>query len=317
LARLEKAYAEFTAGRLARNAWPVSQWRDYVRCVTPDTTPRGDFDQRLIVLRRVGGEGRPDLVQAPAFVRALRETLMSKADGNAKAMPWISGHEPDGRPCQRPHVAALPLAHVGHEHADGHLLGMGIAFPRGMPADDEHAVSEVIAHTMDSEGQIELKAGALGTMLLKAEDGPSPAYALRSATWTRASLCWGTVTPIALDRLPPRRHEGDDAWVAAQVVAACERQGLPAPVEVCILPVSPHIGAPTCGAFPPLRRKPDGANRWHVHAVLVFARLVEGPLALGAGRYQGYGLLKPLAGAERGRASAADAAQVPMHTPSS
>lgn len=304
LARLQRAHQDLVEGRLARNAWPTSQWQDYVRCQTETELPHSAFDSRLIVFRRVGGDGMPGLVQTPVFVRAMRATLIQAADGNALAMPWISGHEADGKPLQRSHVAVFPLAHVGHEHADGHLLGLAVALPRGMPADDEQSVHEAIARAADPEtGEICLKAGKLGTMLLAEDDRTERTrpMALRSDTWAGPALLWGTVTPIALDRLPPRRHEGDDAWIAGQIALACERQGVPPLSGISVLPVSAHVGAPACMAFPALKRKPDGANRWHVHAVLQFAQPFEGPLVLGAGRYQGYGLCKPLA-ATAGRA---------------
>jgi CRISPR-associated protein Csb2 len=314
LRRLEQAYKEFVAGRLARNAWPVSQWWEYVPCRQELGIPHGTWESSLIVFRRVGGDGMPGLLQAPAFVRALRATLIAAADGNARAMPWISGHEPNGRPMERSHLAVLPLAHVGHEHADGHLLGMAIALPREMSADERQGVCEVVP------GEFALHAGELGTMQLVEEERLEKTCprALQTTTWTGPAMRWGTVTPIALDRLPPRRHEGDDAWVADELVRCCLRQGLPAPEAVESLPVSPHIGAPTCRAFPTLRRKPDGANRWHVHAVLQFGQPVEGPLVFGAGRYQAYGLCRPLPAEDtmkRGEESVPDAEQVSQHPP--
>jgi CRISPR-associated protein Csb2 len=295
LEQLERAYAEFAAGRLSRNAWPTSPWQAYARRGRSADAFGGAFGSRLVVLRRIGGDGMPGLIQASAFVRALRATVLRAADGHVRAMRWLSGHEPDGRPVQQPHVAFLPLAHVGHEHADGHLLGMAVALPRNFPADDEQAVYEALGMAMES-GQMRLTAGAAGSMVLVEEDRveamrPS---ALRAVTWAGRSRRWGTVTPVVLDRLPPRRHEKDDAWVEGQVAAACEKQGMPQPVAVRVLPVSLHVGAPSCRAFVPMARKTDGVKRWHVHAGLEFADQVEGPLILGAGRYRGYGLCKPL-----------------------
>jgi CRISPR-associated protein Csb2 len=293
LAVLERAYADLSAGRLARNEWPSAPWTGYCRRRPAPGASPGPFDPRLVILRKGSGADRPGLVQVPAFVSALRGTLMANA--GPRALPLVSGHASGGSPLSRPHVAWLPLAYVGGEHADGHLLGFGMALPRDLAPDDEQAIFEALAAAMDpASGRLDLTAGRLGTMELVQEERPVPPLTLRAPTWTGPAADWATVMPIVLDRLPPHRHGGDDAWAAAQVAAACIKQGLPSPAEICIAPVSAHLGAPTARAFPPLLRKPDGARRWHVHAVLRFATAVEGPLLLGAGRYRGYGLCRPL-----------------------
>ena len=74
---------------------------------------------------------------------------------------------------------------------------------------------------------------------------------------------------------------------------SCERIGLPVPREVIVTPVSAHLGVPPAHEFPRLERK-DGSRRRHVHAILVFSEMVRGPILLGAGRYRGYGLCRPL-----------------------
>jgi CRISPR-associated protein Csb2 len=291
LSALVKAYA---GGGDGWQRPPTAPWQGYARVLADSATPHSPLDSRLIILRKTSADRCPGLIQAPAFVAALRGTLLAKASERAK--PWISGHLPDGAPLEQAHVAWLPLAYVGSEHADGHLLGFGIALPRDLSPDDEQAVLDALADAVNPDtGELRLVAGTAGAMDLAEEDRPAPPFALRAETWTRAADCWGSVTPVALDRLPPRRHENNDAWVADQIAAACSRQGLPAPCEVRILPVSPHLGAPAARAFPPLVRKPDGARRWHVHVALRFPQPVAGPLLLGAGRYQGYGFCRPLA----------------------
>jgi len=57
--------------------------------------------------------------------------------------------------------------------------------------------------------------------------------------------------------------------------------------------VSAHLGAPASHQFPRLARK-DGSECRHTHAILIFDRPVVGPVLLGAGRYRGYGLCRPL-----------------------
>jgi CRISPR-associated protein Csb2 len=253
---------------------------------------RGDFDPRLVILRRTGGDGSPGLLQAPAFVAAMRATLLSHAGERSKVL--ISGHQPDGSAMQAAHINWIPLAFVGSDYADAHLMGMAIALPHGIAADDEQAFFDTLADSMSVNGKMELRAGSAGCMVLEEADAPGQPYALRQQTWTRPSSWWGTVTPIVLDRLPPRRHKDHDVWAAEQVARSCERQGLPVPVDVQILSISPFTGSPTCRSFPPLRRRSDGAKQWHVHARICFEENVGGPLILGAGRYRGYGLCKPM-----------------------
>lgn len=286
---------------------PLASWQGYVRRRCESSNTGSVFDPRLIVLRKVGGDGTPGLIQAPAFVEALRGALLAKAGGSA--MRWISGHEANGDALKEAHVASFPLAYVGGAHADGHLLGMALALPRQMAPDDEQRVFDALAEAMNPEtGELRLAAGRAGAMDLASEERPVPPRSLRAEAWTGPAVRWGTVTPIALDRLPPRRHEHDDDWVAAQLREMCQRIGLPVPCAIGVSPVSPHLGAPACRQFPPLFRKVDGAKRWHVHAVLQFEKPVEGPILLGAGRYKGYGLCKPLAVSGADSLTLADAA---------
>ncbi len=54
-----------------------------------------------------------------------------------------------------------------------------------------------------------------------------------------------------------------------------------------------HFAPAPAHAFPRLRRK-DGSERRHSHAILIFDEPVRGPILIGAGRYRGYGLCRPL-----------------------
>jgi CRISPR-associated protein Csb2 len=72
----------------------------------------------------------------------------------------------------------------------------------------------------------------------------------------------------------------------------CRRARIPEPCEVIVTPVSAHFGAPPAEAFPRLRN--DGNERCHCHAILIFTEPVRGPILLGAGRYCGYGLCRPM-----------------------
>jgi CRISPR-associated protein Csb2 len=83
------------------------------------------------------------------------------------------------------------------------------------------------------------------------------------------------------------------------IVAGCEAQGLPRPVEVDVNKTPWHFGAPRSkpgpDGMPLLPVKSGMPARQQIHVRLRFPEEVAGPLLLGAGRYRGYGLFKSLA----------------------
>ena len=273
---------------------PVAPYGGYARGAVsqdPEDLCRGIFDEALIILRR-RAEDRPSVVQTLAFTDALRKTLISHVPPAGREL--VSGHREDGSPAEAPHLAYLPLPFAGAPHADGHVLGFALALPRLRSPEAEDALWESLERARDPEsGDLRLRAGRAGSCVLTEILSPAPPRALLSETWCGASRAWGTVTPFVLDRLPPRRHGDRDAWAEDQVRRACARQNLPEPQEVALSPVSVWTGIPPAREFPPLCRK-DGVPRWHIHVAVTFRHPVAGPLVLGGGRFQGYGLFKPL-----------------------
>ena len=277
-----------------------SLWRGYSKAQdeTPQAVcPHTHWSQDLIVLTQVEGR-RFGLESTLQLTKVFRKTVMCQS-GRQPAPEWLSGHQPTGEPSERAegHVAFLPLPHVGREHADGHLLGMALAIPRDVPRDE---LSECLFPMLFGEAgwsrKIELTLGRLGTCLLKLDEIADARQALRSETWTainRPSRHWGTVTPIALDR----HAKGDDPMrdISHIIAAACLRIGLPTPEAVIPTPVSPFIGALTGREMPRIIRKRDNGKIRHVHAVIEFENEIVGPVLVGAGRYRGYGLCRPLA----------------------
>jgi CRISPR-associated protein Csb2 len=142
-----------------------------------------------------------------------------------------------------------------------------------------------------------LKLGRLGVWKLASSTMACPLETLRAATWTAhpdGATQWSTVTPIAYDHHPKAKVKSEYvAEIAAMITAGCKRIGLPHPREVIVTPVSAHLGTPPSHAFPLLRRK-DGSERRHTHAILLFDEAVRGPVIIGAGRYRGYGLCRPM-----------------------
>jgi CRISPR-associated protein Csb2 len=261
----------------------------------PRDVPGTIFSPHLIVFRveRESGPYQALSLQTVAAVTARwREALVSQCnDMPARVRGLVSGHDLGGAPLEEPHLAFVPLAFVGHPHADGHLLGMAIALPQGLGGEERRQVLRVLARVG------ELKLGPLGVWRLEREAGDRPPWNLRPEAWTAhpgGATHWSTVTPVAFDRHPKAKDRGQyQREVAEMIAAACTAVGLPRPREVIVTPVSAHLGVPPAHDFPRLARK-DGSERRHAHAILVFDEPMVGPVLIGAGRYRGYGVGRPV-----------------------
>jgi CRISPR-associated protein Csb2 len=272
--------------------------RGYARPLPPDTNASAIgsvFSPHLVMLKLERQEGvysQLDLACVLAVTQRWREALLSRSDGLAAPVRTVlSGHDADGAPLRDSHLAFVPLAFVGHEHADGHLLGMGIALPDSLSRDHRREILQAVGHVR------ELKLGRLGVWRIEPVIAARPPLNLCAEAWTahpKGSMRWSTTTPIVFDQHPKAREKATyEAEVAAMVAQCCPRIGLPVPREVMVTPVSRHLGVPSARAFPLLRRK-DGTARRHTHVILVFDKPVCGPMILGAGRYRGYGVCRPM-----------------------
>jgi CRISPR-associated protein Csb2 len=206
------------------------------------------------------------------IIEVMRNAAMALAE--QPVIEELSGHRPDGSQSKKERAAFVPLPHIDHRYADGHLLGIGVALPRLNP-DIRLAVLAPISRVRC------LTLGAAGAWPLTPALA-SDARGLQPATWTRPARRWASVTPIVLHRYP---HRGEYREIIA---GACLHAGLPTPNEIIATPAAPFIGGAPAREFRGIQR------RAHVHAILCFDRAVRGPIVLGAGRYQGYGLLRPM-----------------------
>lgn len=270
---------------------------------TPRVWP-SSFSSSFIVLRRVEGPRLP-ILSGEAVAETIRRALMSHADDPCP--PLISGHEPDGRPLQADHLAVVPLAHVGDRHASGDLLGVALVPPVALSLHDLRPLHTALARWEAANGSYgdgprsTLTMGRLGAWVLERCIDPSPLHNLRETTWTRAAHTWASVTPVLLDRHPGSLHDGRSerrqraiARAHEILVAACERVGLPAPVEIELSPTPFLSGSMNASRFG--RRGGREDRRPRLHVWLRFAERVSGPVLLGAGRYRGLGLFRPLGG---------------------
>ncbi len=302
----------------------IGLWTGYRQdrgAVEPDLS-HSHFDTDLLVLTQTRGP-RLALVSTLGVCSALRKAVMSACPDPIPE--WVSGHKSDGSASERQdgHMAIFPLAFVGHEHADGHLLGMALAFPRAVGQQERGRVLRPLFVDRYGEiGEVDLRMGRLGRVSLRPAEWDEPRRALQARCWTAApdgACVWASVTPVVLDRFPKAdRHKARGEWeleVRNLIGDACDRIGLPCPVEIDIDTTSWNLGSPrsickqrrlrgeraqtVCfgGGFPVFPAKgTNGGPRPQVHVWLRFASPVIGPVLIGAGRYRGYGLCRPLMG---------------------
>jgi CRISPR-associated protein Csb2 len=271
--RMEELEALFEAGQRPQPG-PQKLYRrlDGLSRVRPALSCFGE----MIVLRKITGAGLP-LEAALTLTTATRKALLELAIENGLDCDMLNGHG------LHPHCAFVPLPFAGYEHADGRLLGVGILLPRTISLPDRRKVLRACALLE----KINLRdALSLWTVELAGFDVPQ--RTLRPSSWAGLSLCWSTVTPILLDRFPKKR-----LGVESILTVACERVGLPAPVVIAHQPYSILSGVPPVPAFRLVRTEGE-QPRWGVHATLRFGLPIRGPVALGAGRYFGLGLMKPI-----------------------
>ncbi len=258
------------------------------------------FDTELLILAKSDGPVL-GLEATNSLMEALRGTLLQ---GSEPAPEWFSGHRSSGEFSELPHLALLPLPYVGSEYADGHVMGLALAFPRAVsPEERAKQLKRILYDERGLEKELILKLGKLGEWSLLREERSSPPLSLRTETWTGESTVWASVTPVVLDRHPkhdPANPKERQAWrneVADSIRESCARIGLPAPLVIDVDKTSWHRGSPRSypgpGGMPWIASK-TGTARQQVHVLLQFDQPVQGPVLLGAGRYRGYGLCKPL-----------------------
>lgn len=251
---------------------------------SPKIEPAESNFDRMVIFRRKAGANLP-IEASLTLTAAVREALMANAGKEGPLTALLHGHD-----LSEPHCAIAALPFAGRGHADGHLMGFAVVFPRMSSAADRRTV---LAACMElSRNGLRIQ-GEIGWSVEPAET-TALAETLRATTWTRPSRTWTSVTPILLDRFPKKNGRSVEEILAL----ACERMGLPGPELITHGPYSDLAGVPPVPSFR-LRRKADERPRWGVHATLVFSHAVRGPLLLGAGRFFGLGLMRPIGEKEK------------------
>ncbi len=238
------------------------------------------------------GDRRLPIVRAVDVAVALRGAALAHA--GAAPPEVLSGHGPGQTPSRRPHVAYIALPFVGFPYADGSILGVAAVLPRGLASAERGAVLRALG----SVERLTVRPG-LAFPVRRVAEPRAHLRTLDPLLWCDESVVWGTVTPVLLDRFPgdlgsrnsevARRAE-EEALEA--IAGSCERIGLPRPAAVS-LSAPCFRGSEEAKRF--RRRERRGVPpRVRIHALIDFGQRVRGPVLLGAGRYVGLGLCRPL-----------------------
>lgn len=295
---------DYLVGRFEAGLRPQpSGWQGYA---APKPVSAGShtppYDRAIIVLRQVGGRRWP-LESAPNLVDALRNALMSRHGANPPE--WLSGHQPDGAQSRVNRPAAFPLAFVGRDHADGHLLGLGLAVPADFPPDRTADLFSLLQRNPEipeldvesGQGFVRLylrdPAGGKEThtfelLLDERPDREREKTNLKTGTWTRPSDTWASVTPVMLPRYPKASHPEEEV-----IAEACVQSGYPEPTAVDFGRAAYLAGVPHVRSFAARAWPDDRPRRPLYHVKLTFPEPIPGPVLLGAGRYAGFGLCRP------------------------
>lgn len=252
------------------------------------------------------GAAPVDLLAFAHVAQRVRDCLMTHAEPPVPEA--LSGHTADGSPTARAHVAVVPLANVGWEHATGDLLGFAVVLPRELARNGPRGKERTgITHALSAFAPVDageaaertlIKLGAAGVWPVTHAVAPSR-LSLRPDRWCGKSETWASATPVLLDRFPDHGAVEEEARLVA---TACRNIGLPEPVTIELHKYSAVNGAHSAYPARGDRRRPDWsfphgtkfANRPRRHVVLRFVEPVSGPVILGAGRFRGFGLCLPI-----------------------
>lgn len=291
--RLKELKDTFLAERRPNPA-PVQGYR----CVAdpaPSSEPiRSSFD-RMYIFRPDPQDPALPAVAAPAAARAFRAGLMEAvapaqtANNLPVQVPGIVKGAKGAPMCA---FVALPFVHPRQRHADGSVKGLAVLVPKAAQHEDRMLVALGLERLV-SKG---LQLPGVGRWHLKeVTDDTQAMRTLQRATWRGPSRYWTTAVTMRFGHVPKPGNGGE----AGVILDSLRRAGIDPDdvLEITVGRHSPLHGAPPSWAFKPRRNAAEeGPPTPRLrHVTVRFARLVDGPLVIGAGRFLGHGLMLPLA----------------------
>lgn len=293
----------------------------YQRAGSAYTTPSTELSWQgtWYVMTFTPGQQLP-LCRTFDVTKAVRDALIAYA--TQPVAPVISGHAPGSGSTpklERPHMSVLALPTSFGRFADSSIGSVAVALPHDASEHDRAAVETALRGWSDHGHLLTLSGGvsrhlsepvryAIGPNTLSMNRSERQLATADRSFWARTDSTWTTVTPIAFDLHPKTSRTASKEERGAEINALLSHMtnlaGLPPLISARILP------RPLWSALPPVRTgRRDGTDdriprygvdaagrggRFTAHVTLEFAEPVRGPIALGAGRHYGYGLMLPV-----------------------
>jgi len=294
----------------------IGFWQGYRRHLSevPTFVENSYFERELLIFEVKEGPSL-NVERVLGLTRALRNKAMSACPIQPPP-EWLSGHAADGSSTTSPHAAFVALPFARSKWADGHIMGVAIALPKGISVEERgKCLAPLIVDQNSGELQeidFRLWGRDLPDLVLRLCNQSSPPTTLKNETWTAPSYIWASVTPVVLDKFPKSSMQEERSnWqdeVRRIIATSCERAGLPIPTWIHVGTTAFHqgVGRATVkrrqhgsgsalgDGFPPFAAAKDLALKPQLHVRLEFDQPVAGPVLIGAGRFAGYGLCLPV-----------------------
>ena len=266
--RLKELDAVFKQTAGVRRPTPLCESLAPYRNVDDSSSPTVASGTEFITLRI--SETMHGADTAAYLGRAVRKAVMSALGNECPAA--VHGHNGGV------HIGWLPLPDVGHDHAKGRVIGIGILIPESLDENKRLTVFKAVGRIQE----LRLPDGRVANLSMPSPGERVP-VTLAKRTWTKPCTTWATVTPVVLDRPPKRLTENRLRGSLSQSLSFA---GYPKPSDIKISSFSVFKGAPPAFRIP--------AEKPRYHAVVHFEQPVAGPVIAGRLRYFGVGLFRPM-----------------------
>jgi len=298
--RVERAFHAMERGRadIAYRQW--SEFREFNDLITLVSYVRkSDVVESNWHLRcAFFADGCDPNVGSADFDALLADCRSAWMDSLRVQVPELTGHEPDGAPTVKPHVALVPLLDIGRPYATGAMTGFGVLIPKVLPADLRREAESALARTINvRRSDCAVRLPIVDAETYRAARGRRPPTKTRMPQrMVRKSVSWATVTPVVPWRYGKSARDRKDPQAALPAIHEIfERAGLPQPIKVHWGPSSLFAGAAHAAVATKTLRTPDGKPLPRaMHLSFEFESPVCGPIVLGRRSWKGYGLCLPI-----------------------